>query len=258
MRNNRIIGLFAAIAIGLFSATSGAGEIPAAIQAAVDNTERNETDRARDATRMPAKVLAFAGIEAGMTVLDIFSGGGYYTEMLSSIVGPDGGVIAHYNQSYLKFSGEEMDARYKDDRFSNVRLYMAEANDLDVGKGTADAAMFILGYHDIFYVDEDPDGWPAIDEAKFVANIYRALKPGGVLIVIDHTAPEGAGRESGTSLHRIRPEIVKAGLEAAGFTLEAEADFLRNPEDPLNISPFEANIRGDTDRFVQRYRKPSM
>lgn len=222
---------------------------------AAANEGRTEADRARDAGRKPAQVLEFFGIQPGMTVLDMYSGGGYYTEMLSHIVGPEGSVIAHSNQAYAGFVGEEATNRYANNRLGNVEILMAENNELALPNASFDAIMMILAYHDIYYVDPD-NGWPEIDGPRFVETLYNGLRPGGILAVVDHYAAPGSPSETGNTLHRIDPDIVTAELQAAGFVLEAKSDVLRNMDDDHSVNMGAPEVRGKTDRFVFRFRKP--
>jgi len=222
---------------------------------AVDNPGRTVEDRARDAARRPAEVLEFFDIQPGMTVLDMFSGGGYYTEILSHIVGPDGRVTAHTNQVYAQFVGDEATSRYAGNRLANVEHLTAENNELALPAAEFDAVMLVLAYHDIYYIDPD-NGWPQIDGPQFVAELYKSTKPGGILAVVDHYAAPGSPRETGNTLHRIDPEIVIEEIEAAGFVLVARSDLLRNPDDDQSLNMADPQIRGRTDRFVLRFRKP--
>lgn len=223
--------------------------------AAVANDARPEKDRARDAGRKPAEVLEFLGITEGMAVLDMFSGGGYYTEILASVVGTGGKVVAHANEAYLKFVGDEFNARYENNRLPNVEILMAENNELSLAAGSLDAIMMVLSYHDLV-IDDAENGWPLIDVPALLAEFQKGLKPGGIVGVIDHYAEAGAPAETGNSLHRIDPAIVIAGMEAAGFVLEEQSDLLRNPDDDLARIVFDPELRGKTDRFVMRFRKP--
>jgi predicted methyltransferase len=224
-------------------------------EAAVSSPGRTDADRERDAGRKPGKVLEFFGIAPGMTVLDMFSGGGYYTEMLSHIVGADGRVVAHTNTAYAGFVGDEAVNRYADNRLANVENLLAENNELRLPAAEFDAIMLILSYHDIYYVDT-ANGWPKIDGAKLLAELSKGLKPGGILAVVDHYAEAGSPRETGGSLHRIDPQIVISELEAEGFVLEAKSDVLRNMEDDYSKGMFDPEVRGKTDRFVLKFRKP--
>ena len=237
-------------------AMEASGDVAEAIYGqAVDHPGRTAADRARDAGRKPAEVLEFAGIRPGMKVLDMYSGGGYYTEILSRIVGPEGRVTAHTNQAYAQFVGDEATNRYADDRLANVEHLMAENNELVLPEGEFDAVMLVLAYHDIYYVDPD-NGWAEIDGPTFVAELYKGTKPGGILAVVDHYAAPGSPPETGNTLHRIDPGIVIEEIEAAGFVLEAQSDILRNPDDDHSLHMGDPQVRGKTDRFVLRFRKP--
>lgn len=222
---------------------------------AVANEARSEADIARDAGRKPAEVLSFFRIEPGMSVLDLFSGGGYYSEILSYVVGDDGHVLAHSNKAYLRFVGEEFVARYAGGRLPNVDLLMAENNKLRLDPNSLDAIIMGLSYHDTYWVNAE-NGWPEIDRNKLLATLFTALKPGGVLGLTDHYAAEGSGSNSVPTLHRIEKSLVIADFEAAGFQLDAQSDLLRNPDDDHNTSVFDEGTRGQTDRFVLRFRKP--
>ena len=222
---------------------------------AVANEARTAADVARDAGRKPAEVLSFLHIEPGMTVLDMFSGGGYYSEILSYVVGEAGSVVAHSNKAYLKFVGEEFVARYAGGRLANVDLLMAENNKLRLEPNQFDAIIMGLSYHDTYWVNPD-GGWHEIDRDKLLATLFAALQPGGILGITDHYAAEGTGTDSVPELHRIEKSVVIADLGAAGFELEAESDLLRNADDDHSKSVFAPEIRGQSDRFVLRFRKP--
>ncbi|MDJ0927393.1 MAG: methyltransferase domain-containing protein [Gammaproteobacteria bacterium] len=226
-----------------------------AIDRAISNPARTPADRARDEQRQAAAILEFFGIQPGMVVLDLYSGGGYYTELLSFIVGENGAVVAHNNTPYLKFASAEIERRYSAGRLENVERLQAENNELVLADGRFDAVLMILAYHDVYYVDE-ASGWSKIDGNKLLAAVYDSMKPGGVLGVIDHAATPGSPPETGGSLHRIDPNVIRADLGSAGFIFEAESDLLRNPQDDRSVSPFDASVRGRTDRVVMRFRKP--
>lgn len=221
---------------------------------ALNHPARSEADRERDALRKPADVMQFFGVEPGMTVLDLYSGGGYYSELLSYVVGAEGGITAHTNGAYLGFTGEETAARYAAGRLPNVEVLVAENNELTLPEGKFDAVMMILTYHDIYYVNPD-DGWPKIDGPALLAELHAAMKPGAILGIVDHVAESGSAAEAGGTLHRIDPALLRAEIEAAGFTFEAEAHMLRNPEDDHLKSVFDPAIRGHSDQVVMRFRK---
>jgi predicted methyltransferase len=223
--------------------------------AAVNNPQRSAEDRERDADRKPGEVLEFLGIKPGMTVLDLFSGGGYYTELLSYVTGPEGQVVAQTNKAYEGFAGEQTRVRYADNRLANVKVLIAENNELKLSPASFDAILMALSFHDIYYVDAD-GGWPKLDGTKLLAELYRGARPGAVLGIIDHYAAAGSPKETGGTTHRIDPAIVIAEVEAAGFKLDGRSDLLRNLQDDYNRNVFEPELRGKTDRFVLRFRKP--
>ena len=226
-----------------------------AIEAAVNHPSRRAADRAQDRERRADKVLAFFGIRPGMTVLDLYSGGGYYTELVSYLVGETGHVVAHNNKPYLSFAAAELAGRYDGDRLSNVEQLVAENNELELEPERFDVVLMIKTYHDLYYVDEE-QGWPRIDIDKFLAEIYAAMKPGGVLGIVDHNAAPGSPSSTGATLHRIDPALIKRDLTAAGFIYAGETSVLRNPDDDLSQSVFSESVSGMTDRSVMRFRKP--
>jgi predicted methyltransferase len=226
-----------------------------AIEAALASPDRLEGDATADPRRRPGAVLAFFGIEPGMTVLDLYSGGGYYTEIVSRVVGPAGAVVAHNNTPYLKFSEEQLRKRYRGGRLPNVERLTAENNALTLDAGRFDAVLMILAYHDIYY-DDDSIGWEPIDGPSFLAEVLEGLRPGGILGVVDHAADAGAPASVGDSLHRIDPARLRAEIEGAGFVFEGESKVLRNFSDDRSLPMYDPAIRGRTDRIVYRFRKP--
>ncbi len=211
---------------------------------------RPDADLARDARDKPADVLAFFGVQPGMTVLDLFAGGGYYSELLGKAVGPDGHVILHNNAAYLGFAGKALDERMASGRLgTNVARLDAEIGSLGIAPGSVDMVLMVWTYHDLYYVT---DGWK-LEPDSFFAEIRTLLKPGGVLAIVDHAAAEGSGQSPAQGLHRIDEAFARRDIEAYGFTFQAASDLLRNPEDDHSLSVFDPAIRGHTDRFVHRY-----
>lgn len=217
-------------------------------------SDRFEGDREKDATRKPAETLALLGVEPGMTVLDLYSGGGYYAELLSMLVGDDGKVVAHNNSPYLGFAGDEIEARYTEGRLENVERITRDNDALEFADDRYDGILMMLTYHDIYY-DAPENGWTAIDGPALLAELHEALKPGGALLIVDHRAAPGSPPESGNTIHRIDPAIVVREMEAAGFTLTDEADFLANEGDDHSVNVFDPAVRGKTDRFVLRFER---
>ena len=203
---------------------AGATAPPSPYELAVANESRPEADQLRDSSRKPAEILEFFNVTEGMRVLDMFSGGGYYTEILSYLVGPDGKVFAQNNQAYLDFVKDELATRFADGRLSNVaRLNMAVA-DLDLPAGEIDVALLILSYHDLYFRPED-GSWPEIDGQAMLSGILNSLRPGGVLGVVDHNAGPGADKfETATGLHRIEMMVVRCEIESAGFAFDGSAE----------------------------------
>lgn len=224
-------------------------------EAAVANEIRPQEDRASDGRRKPAQVLEFVGIEPGMTVLDMFSGGGWYAEIIAHVVGDGGHVIAHSNEVYKRFVGESLAERFAAGRVPNTEILMAENNHLTLEENSLDAVMLGLSFHDI-YNENAEYGWVLLDGPVFLAELKKGLKPGGIVAIVDHSAEAGAPPETGQTLHRIDPAVVVADMEAAGFVCEATNDMLSNPDDDLTKSVFAEGIRGKTDRFVMRFRNP--
>jgi len=227
-----------------------------AIAQALAASGRLPEDLPQDVNRKPAELLAFFGVKPGMTVLDLYSAGGYYTEILSNIVGPTGRVYAHNNTPYLGYSKDEIAKRYADPgRLANVQRITGENNALDLPDNTFDFVLMSMVYHDVYFEDA-ASGWERVDPAKMLAEISSSMKPGAVLGIIDHAAAVGAPPETGGTLHRIDPELLKKEVTGAGFVLDAESDLLRNPADDHTLAVFDPAIRGKTDRVVLRFRKP--
>lgn len=226
-----------------------------AIAESLASPDRLEQDRKTDPLRRPDQVLEFFEIGPGMTVLDLFSGGGYYTEIVSRVVGETGKVTAHNNETYLEYEKESLAARYKDNRLQNVERITAEADLLELPENYFDAALAMLTWHDFYYQD-DENGWPAIDETHLIQELCSALKPNAVLGVTDHVATTGSDPEkTGQTLHRIDPQRIRDDLVGTCFRYEGEISVLRNPQDPLDQPMFAPGVRGRTDRVVYRFRK---
>jgi len=224
--------------------------------AALANALRPEADRERDTGRKPADVLEFIGIAPGMTVLDMFTGGGWYSEVIAHVVGESGRVIAHSNEAYKKFVGDSLEERFGSGRVPQAEILMAENNHLLLESDSLDAVMLVLSFHDL-YLEDAENGWELMDIPTFLAELKKALKPGGVVGIVDHSAAAGSPTETSDTLHRIDPALVIADMDAAGFVLDGQSDLLRNPDDNLSLIVFAPAISGKTDRFVMRFRKPN-
>jgi predicted methyltransferase len=222
------------------------------IAAVLASPTRSAADRERDTRDQPAEVLALAGFGRGDTVGDILAGGGYYSEILGGIVGPQGRVLLVNDTSYDAFGKKDLAVRLADDRLPNVQRVTGPPDALGMGENVLDGAVIVMSYHDLYWVEEKR---PKIDAGRFLDQIARALKPGGVLLVVDHSAREGTGSGVASTLHRIEQSFAIADFRAHGFELVRTSDVLRHPDDDRSLNVFEPSIRGKTDRFVHLYRK---
>lgn len=242
-------------ATGEDQAMGEAGAAPdyaAIAAAAVADSGRPEADRAEDERRKPEVALAFMEVAPGMKVFEVEAGAGWYTELLSRTVGPNGVVVMQNFKGFQDFVGDKIAERLKDGRLANVRQSITNFDMLDEEDGAVDLVTWVQGPHEIYF---KPKGASLGDPAKAYAEIARILKPGGAFVVIDHSAESGAPETTGDTLHRIDKAIVMQMADQAGFTLVGESDFLANPEDPLTVGVFDPSIRGHTDQFALRFKK---
>jgi len=225
----------------------------AALTKALDDPARAE-DKADDAQRRIAEVMRFAGVAPGQSVLELAPGSGYWTRVFSALVGPQGHVYTVWPDEMAKFSAESMANWQKlaaKPHYANVSVLAQPAAKL-ASPQPVDLVFTAQNYHDL----HDPF-MGSLDIAAFNRRVFDALKPGGVFVVIDHAAPAGSGLADTDTLHRIDPATVKQEVEAAGFVFDGESDALRNPADPRDIKVFDKSIRGHTDQFIYRFRKPA-
>lgn len=209
---------------------------------------RPEEDLARDADRKPFEVLEFLELQSGMKVVELMSGGGYYAHVVAEVVTPGGKVWAHNSPFVLKrFAEGPITERLQHPALGHVARLDRELDDPGLPDGL-DAVIIVLFYHDTY--------WQDVDRERMNAAVFDALKPGGVYGVIDHHAEAGSGERDVTTLHRVDEALVRSEIEAAGFKLDASSDILRHPEDDRTINVFDPAIRGKTDRFILRFRKP--
>ena len=237
--------------LGLLALTlASALAIPARAQdykAILANPERPEDERKLDAGRKPEEVLKFFGVKPGDKVADIMAAGGYYTAILSQVVG-DKGVVYSVNNAFIKgFVKDKLDVRLQNPMFANVKHIDGEVDKLALPTdGSLDFVLIHLNYHDLVLKN---DNRAAMNKA-----IFAALKPGGVYGIVDHYAKDGSGSEFTESLHRIDKAVEVKEVTDAGFVLAKEGEMLRHPEDPRTEGVFKH--RGETDRFVLRFEKP--
>lgn len=248
--------LVTATAHSTLAASDAAEATRAAIAAAIASPDRPAADREQDARRMPQQVLEFAGVAPGMYVVDVFSAGGYYTELLARVVGAKGQVTAYNNPAYANFAAKGIAARYAGDRLPNVRQVTTPIEDLKLVPASQDVAIFVMSYHDLYWRPAD-GSWPDTDPMLLLSKLHAALKPGGVVIVQDHVAnPGGDPAKVVDSLHRIDPSLVRRDFEKAGFVFDGDSALLAHPGDDHLKLVFDEAIRGKTDQFLFRFRKP--
>jgi predicted methyltransferase len=219
------------------------------IRAILADTSRPQEHRDSDAGRKPADVLEFLGVGAGDRVADLMTGSGYWARLLVPLVGPTGRVYAGNNAFYKGYYGEAFDAFLKEPKFSGVVRVDGQVDALPLPKDASlDAVLMVLAYHDLFLGNEDRG---AMNRA-----VLAALKPGGVFVVIDHSAAAGTPTSTVESLHRIDEAVVVREITAAGFQPGGEGGFLRNTADDRSASVFAPAVQGKTDRFVLKFVKP--
>ncbi|WP_338242443.1 class I SAM-dependent methyltransferase [Aurantiacibacter hainanensis] len=224
---------------------------------AVNDVARMD-DRQYDETRQPAELLAFAQIDRGEVVGDYIMGGGYLTRLLAMAVGANGKVYAFQPTEFIDFRpayAEEQDAAvapYADQEGNPVRVFPLRGPVAEPGwPEPLDTIITAMNFHDL-YISQMPEG--TADAA--VQMLYDSLKPGGTLVVVDHLAAEGGGAEAADQLHRMDRQMALDALTGVGFVLEEESDLYSRPDDPRDANVFDDSIRGNTDQFAWRLRKP--
>lgn len=246
-------GLCAAAVLGA-ARLEAAEHIPAYIATAVADSGRAAEDKQRDADRKPAETIMFAGIKPGDRVIELFPGHGYFTRIFSKTVGPKGHVYAISPPRRPNAPADSPDpvaataAIAADPGYSNVTAE-AHAVGTVIASEPVDVVWTSQNYHDVHNV-------PNIDVAAFNKSVFDALKPGGVYVVLDHAAAAGSGSRDTSTLHRIDPATVKTEVEAAGFVLAGQSKLLQNPQDDHTAKVFDPSIRGKTDQFILKFRKP--
>jgi predicted methyltransferase len=230
------------------SAAWAAPSIPAYISAAVADSARPADDKQRDADRKPAETLAFAGVKPGETVVEIAPGRGYYTRLLSAVVGPKGKLYVVTSPPKPDAPPPPVQAIAADPHYGNVTVIMQRVADVKLPEGV-DLVWTSQNYHDFHNI-------PDVDVATINRDVFTALKSGGTYFVLDHAAEAGSGPRDTNTLHRIDEETVKKEVTAAGFKLAGDSDILRNKSDPHTAKVFDPEIRGHTDQFLLKFKKP--
>jgi predicted methyltransferase len=250
--------LAAALAATLMLTTTATGasaaSIPDNIAAAVADGNRPDADKARDANRKPAETLAFTGVKTGAQIAELLPGGGYFTRIFSKAVGSSGHVYAVVPAPLPDAPADVPDfaARVKaiaaDPNYANVSVVVEPFSQLGVPV-PVDLVWTSQNYHDLH-------NFPGLDVGIFNKMVFNDLKPGGIYLVLDHRAEAGSGGRDTKTLHRIDPETVKNEVLAAGFVFVGSSDLLRQPGDSHSLKVFDPTVRGKTDQFILKFRKP--
>lgn len=244
------------IAALLLSASMAAQAAPAGVAAAVAANGRPAEAVKLDESRKPAEVLAFLGLETGDRALDLFTGSGYYAEIMGKAVGRQGSVVAWepaiFHDDAARKGWSELRSRVP-----NVRLQVSAPAVIQLAPDSFDFVLMHMVYHD-FYWESEQYKFPRLDPDVVLGTVFAATRPGGLVGVVDHVAePGGDTRAVVDKLHRIDPAVLRADFERAGFTFDGESELLRNPADDRSKLVFDPAVRGKTDRVVYRFRKPA-
>ena len=223
-----------------------------AVAAAVADKSRLAENRKLDDGRHPADVLAFAQVKRGSTVADLLAGNGYYSEMLADLVGPKGTVIPmnpsgfHEPETWATITKA----------YPNIAPMVRPVNTIVLAPKSVDMIFTHLAYHDLYWQSEKFK-FPRVEVDAMLVNWFSAVRPGGSIIVVDHVGPAGDTRELVEKLHRIDPAKVRADMERAGFVFDGDSGALRVTADDHSKNVFDPAIRGKTDRFMMRFKKPA-
>jgi predicted methyltransferase len=258
--NNRVRPNIGAIGVACVLATVAVFAAPICsatdiYDAAVQHQGRTPDDQKRDALDHPAQILRLAGIEPGMQVGDFMASDGYYSELLSYIVGPKGHVLLINNPSFDRWANNAWTGRIAHNRLPNVEHQTVDLNHMSIADGSLDALLVVKVYHDMYWVDTEDNNWPKVDTAAVLDKLVKTLKPHGILVIVDHSSKPGAGNTEAGSLHRIEESYARHDFESRGMKLVAKSDILRMPSDPRTQVSYKEPILGKTDRFVLVFRK---
>jgi predicted methyltransferase len=224
--------------------------------AAVASPGRSAADLKRDALDHPADILRLSGIASGMRIADVLAGDGYYSELASYVVGPKGKIFMINNAAFDHWSEGPLQARLQPGRLANVEHETLDLNHMNLAPESLDAVFLIKVYHDLYWVDSE-GVWPKIDTRGVLDQLARALKPGGVLLLVDHSAKARSGSTAASALHRIEESYAITDFESRGLKVVAKSDLLRRPDDARDLVSYKGPMLGKTDRFVLVFRKSS-
>src|ERR1700686_5493223 len=250
----RVLAAALAATLMMTATCASAASIPNNIAAAVADSSRPDADKTRDANRKPAEVLAFTGVKSGAQIAELLPGGGYFTRIMSKAVGSSGHVYALVPAPLADAPADVPDfaARVKaiaaDPNYANVSVVVEPFSQLAV-PAPVDLVWTSQNYHDLH-------NFPGLDVGILNKMVFDDLKPGGIYLVLDHTAEAGSGARDTKTLHRIDPETVKKEVLAAGFEFVGSSNLLAQAGDSHSVKVFDPTVRGKTDQFILKFRKP--
>jgi len=234
----------------------------AAVLAAMQQPGRLAADIARDARSRPEKIIPLLNLTTGDRVVDIFAGGGYYSELLARVLGPDGEAVLHNNMGFEAWGVNELTDRFYRRDPGNIDRHTTNGINLDLAPESMDAALVVMALHDLYVVPKRYNGQEYVpvgepmDVGYFLEQVFQALKPGGRFLIIDHSGEPGMAPDLVADLHRLDEDFARIELEARGFRFVAASEALRNPEDDRARIVFDDDLRGRTDRFVLVFERP--
>ena len=233
----------------------------AAVMTAMARPGRLAADIELDGRSKPQAVIPLLNLKPGDRVVDIFGSGGYYSELLASVLGPEGETLLHNNPGFEAWGINGLRDRFDNRDPGRITRYVTSGIDLELAENSLDAALLVMALHDLYVVPTRYNGEryvPVGDPAavgSFLDQVYRALKPGGRFVVVDHAAEPGADKGVAAELHRMAEDFARTEIEARGFRLVTSSDALRNPEDDRHRIVFDEDLQGRTDRFVLAFEK---
>ena len=236
----------------------GAANAADTYDAAVSHSGRSAADIKRDSLDHPAEIMRLTGIKAGMQVADVLAGDGYYSELLANVVGPTGHVLMLNNKAFDQWSSGDRQPRLAGNRLPNVEYRNVDLEQMNLGTATLDAVVVSKVYHDLYWVDSKNESqglWPKINTSGVLDQLVQALKPGGVLLLVDHSAKAGHGSADASTLHRIDEAFARQDFTKRGMQVVASSDLLRRTDDPREQISYKGPMLGKTDRFVLVFKK---